>query len=82
MPVDWLTTALYTLLDVAVVAHPFVNGADKEPQMQPGSSTCPAFAFDHTGGAILRAVATHLELHQYLAPVGTGGHRVCDTGLS
>lgn len=32
-------------------------------------------------GAILRAGTTHLELHQYLAPVGTGGRRVCDTGF-
>jgi len=32
-------------------------------------------------GAILRAGATHLELHQYLSPVGKGERRVCDTGF-
>ncbi len=32
-------------------------------------------------GAILQSGATHLELHQYLSPVGTGQRRACDTGF-
>ena len=72
-------------LDAAVAFY--VSAFDMTVVSRESDTDVPSTAIGLPGelvrlrGAILRAGTTHLELHQYLTPVGTGQRRACDTGF-